>query len=73
MSKEIKYIRFGSIGYYFNNERSEVRKRNNGVETIIQGGTEEMGRANDALTGKTLGYGVGEQGDVITKEEYLNL
>ncbi len=73
MSKGIKYIRLGSIGYCFDNERSEVRRRSNGVETIIQGGTEEMGRANDALTGNTLGYGVGEQGDVITKEEYQNL
>jgi hypothetical protein len=32
-----------------------------------------MGRANDCLTGMTLGYGSGEKGDDITEEEYKKL
>ncbi len=74
-SEKIQYLlhQDGVTGYCFDKEKSEVRSRNMGIETVIKSGTEEMGRANDSRTGMTLGYGVGEQGKEITKEEYERL
>ncbi len=73
MNDAIKYILLGRRGYCFDPVKGEVRTRFNGVETVIEPKTEEMGRANDALTGNTLGYGVGGKGEEITAEEYENL
>ena len=75
MPDEITYILHadGITGYCFDSSRGEVRSRRRGIETIVEAGTEEMGRANDSLTGQTLGYGVGESGKRITEEEYKRL
>lgn len=63
----------GVTGYYFDPMTNEVHARRNGVETVVEAGTEAMGRANDARTGHTLGYGAGEEGREITEEEYKRL
>lgn len=74
-NKSLKYLLHpdGITGYCFDEEKREVRKRYNGVESIVQPYSKEMGRANDVLAGMTLGFGVGEKGDVITEEEYKKL
>lgn len=63
----------GMVGYCFDPIKKEIRSRHNGIETVLKAGSEEMGKANDARTGHTHGYGVGEQGQEITKEEYDRL
>jgi len=71
---DMKFIRIGNTGYCFDPERHEVRMRRNGIETIVPPYTEAMGKAYDALTGGSLGFGgIGDKGDEISEEDYTRL